>query len=272
MADFGKLNFNISLKPTTAFPLDARCYFESLAEAEAAAQTAEEAGSTNTIYYFGQKLVVVTDDTATWYTIQPDKTLKADVSGSSSGGDMLKSTYDTNNDGKVDHADTAANALMFGGQLPSYYAKASELGGYIPTSVKGQANGVASLDADSKLPESQLPDHKHGQGDINGLEKAISDMTEIANGKCDCYVFDTETALDTALAEYVAFVTNGTAMSDTNLLKEATLKTGDVFLIREVKVPDYWWDESTKSKQPLETTKVDLSVITNAEIDEILAT
>ena len=257
MADFGKLNFNISLKPTTAFPLDARCYFESLAEAEAAAQTAEEAGSTNTIYYFGQKLVVVTDDTATWYTIQPDKTLKAEGSGSSGGGDMLKSTYDTNNNGKVDHADTAANALKFGGQLPSYYAKATELGGYIPTSEKGQANGVASLGADSKLPESQLPDHKHGQGDINGLEKAISDMTEIANGKCRAYVFNTVDDLDNWL---------------TNEENTVNLITGDVFLIRAVDVPDYWWDGETGTKQILETTKVDLTAITNAEIDAILAT
>lgn len=81
MSDFGKLDFNISLKPTSAFPLDARCYFESLEAAEAAAATAEEAGSSNTIYYYGQKLVVVDGDTATWYTIQPDNTLKVDGTG-----------------------------------------------------------------------------------------------------------------------------------------------------------------------------------------------
>lgn len=81
MSDFGKLDFNISLKPTSAFPLDARCYFESYDDALAAATTAEEAGSTNTIYYYGQKLVVVDGGTSTWYTIQPDKTLKVDGSG-----------------------------------------------------------------------------------------------------------------------------------------------------------------------------------------------
>jgi glycerophosphoryl diester phosphodiesterase len=81
MSDFGKLNFNISLNPTSAFPLDARCYFESLEAAEAAAATAEEAGGTNSIYYYGQKLVVVDDSSATWYTIQPDKTLKVDGTG-----------------------------------------------------------------------------------------------------------------------------------------------------------------------------------------------
>lgn len=257
MADFGKLNFNISLKPTSAFPLDARCYFESLADAEAAAATAEEAGSTNTIYYYGQKLVVVANGVATWYTIQPDKTLKKDGSGdeNTNSGDMLKSVYDTNNNGKVDHADTAANALKLGGQSPSYYAKATDLDGYVPTSAKGQANGAASLGADGKLPESQLPTHKHEQSDINGLEDAISDMTEIAQGKCACYVFDTVADLDTWLG---------------NNENTAKLKTGDVFLIRAVNVPDYWWDGNTSTKQILETTKVDLSTISNAEIDTIV--
>jgi hypothetical protein len=78
MADFGKLNYSVSLKPTSAFPLDARCYFESLAEAQVAASKAEEVGSTNTVYYYGQKLCVVAEGVATWYTIQPDKTLKVD--------------------------------------------------------------------------------------------------------------------------------------------------------------------------------------------------
>lgn len=86
MADFGKLNFSVAFNPTSAFPLDARCYFTSLADAQAAAAKAEDAGSTNTVYYIGQKLLVVVDNTATWYTIQPDKTLKAEGTGDGSGG------------------------------------------------------------------------------------------------------------------------------------------------------------------------------------------
>ena len=240
MANFGKLDFNISLKPTSAFPLDARCYFESLEDAEAAAATAEEAGSTNTIYYYGQKLVVVANGVATWYTVQPDKTLKKDGSGDENvnSGDMLKSVYDTDNNGKIDKADKADDADKLGGQSPSYYAKADDLKGYVSTSA---------------------------------LADAVEDMTEIASGKCACYVFDTVDALDSALTEYVAYISNGTAMAETNILKNATLKTGDVFLIRAVDVPDYWWDESTKKKQILETTKVDLSTISNAEIDTIVA-
>ena len=54
----------------------ARSYFDSLSEAQAAAATAEEVGSSNSVYYIGQTLVVVENGAATPYTIQPDKTLK----------------------------------------------------------------------------------------------------------------------------------------------------------------------------------------------------
>lgn len=86
MADFGKLNFSTAFNPTSAFPLDARCYFTSYALAEAAAAKAENVGSTNTVYYVGQKLLVDDGATAKWYTIQPNKTLLEDGTGGSSGG------------------------------------------------------------------------------------------------------------------------------------------------------------------------------------------
>lgn len=86
MAEFGKLNFSTSFNPTSAFPLDARCYFDSLALAKAAAATAEEAGSSNTVYYYGMKLVVDDGSSVKWYTIQRDRTLLEDGTGGSSGG------------------------------------------------------------------------------------------------------------------------------------------------------------------------------------------
>ena len=80
MSDFGKLNFSVALNPTSAFPLDARCYFNSLALAKAAAATAESVGSTDTVYYYGMKLMVDLLDGTTpkWYTIQADRTVKED--------------------------------------------------------------------------------------------------------------------------------------------------------------------------------------------------
>lgn len=73
--DFGKLNFSISLNPTSAFPIDARSYFESLTAATAAAASAKPAGSAESVYYYGQQIVVVENTKAKFYIIQPDNTL-----------------------------------------------------------------------------------------------------------------------------------------------------------------------------------------------------
>lgn len=85
MAEFGTLNFSVAFNPTSAFPLDARSFFSSLAAAEAAAKTAKEVGSTDTVYYYGMPLVVVENNVATMYQIQPDNTLKAIGSGTNGG-------------------------------------------------------------------------------------------------------------------------------------------------------------------------------------------
>lgn len=76
-----------------------------------------------------------------------------------------------------------------------------------------------------------------------GIYSANENILAVANGKCKAYVFDTVPDLDTWLE---------------NESNTKDLKTGDVFLIRAVDVPDYWWDGSTNTKQILETTKVNL--------------
>jgi hypothetical protein len=67
--NFGKNNRSVAFNPTSAFPLDARSYFESYDAAVAAALTAREAGSTDSVYYYGQTLVVVENNISTLYTI-----------------------------------------------------------------------------------------------------------------------------------------------------------------------------------------------------------
>lgn len=69
-------------------------------------------------------------------------------------------------------------------------------------------------------------------------------VAEVAAGKCNAYTFGTVAELD----EWLSVDENTT-----------NLNNGDVFYIREVGVPDYWWDKDTQSKQILETTKVDLT-------------
>lgn len=73
---FGTLDFAVAFNRQTAFPLDAKSYFESLELAQTAAASAQEAGSSETTYYYGQTIAVVENSKATLYVIQPDKTLK----------------------------------------------------------------------------------------------------------------------------------------------------------------------------------------------------
>lgn len=73
---FGTLDFAVAFNRQTAFPLDAKSYFESLEAAQIAAASAQEAGSSETTYYYGQQIAVVESGKATLYVIQPDKTLK----------------------------------------------------------------------------------------------------------------------------------------------------------------------------------------------------
>lgn len=96
--DFGKLDFAVAFNRQTAFPLDAKSYFESLESAQAAAQSAEAAGSKTTTYYFGQQIAVVESGVATLYIIQPDKTLK-EVGGKI---DVNENIFEKTAEGKLD--------------------------------------------------------------------------------------------------------------------------------------------------------------------------
>ena len=82
------------LTETDVFELiDKRCCFNSFALAKAAAATAEEVGSTNTVYYYGMKLMVDDGSTVKWYTIQRDRSLLEDGTGGSSSG----TSFETDN-------------------------------------------------------------------------------------------------------------------------------------------------------------------------------
>lgn len=94
--DFGKGNRSIAFDPTSAFPLDTRSYFESLAAAEEAAASAKPAGDTTSVYYFGQTLTVIENGTAKFYIIQTDGTLKelGGGTGGSSTDEKVKQAFD----------------------------------------------------------------------------------------------------------------------------------------------------------------------------------
>lgn len=137
MADFGKLNFAVSFNPQTAFPLDARYYFDSLSAAEAAAATAVEVGSSNGTYFYGENVCVVTESSADLYIIQPDKTLKE--VGSAVLGD----------DKSIEIVDGKVTLKGFGsataGQQPRINAAGTAIEWYTPdtSTVSGLADTVA---------------------------------------------------------------------------------------------------------------------------------
>lgn len=140
--EFGKLDFAVSFNRLTAFPLDAKSYFESYAAAEAAAKTAQAAGSTETTYYFGQTVVVVEGTEANLYQIQPDGTL------SSVGGDIAinSSVFETDEDGSLNlygFADAVAGAQLVKGAD-------GNLSWVLPdeTTVEGLGTAVETLKSD----------------------------------------------------------------------------------------------------------------------------
>ena len=114
--DFGKLNFSVSFNPTSAFPLDARSYFESYADAVAAAAKAVPAGSTDAVYYYGQTLVVVENSKASFYIIQPNNTLSG-IEGASGDSSITVNEnlfeYDVEGNLSLKGFDTAALGSVF---------------------------------------------------------------------------------------------------------------------------------------------------------------
>ena len=152
MADFGKLNFAVAFNPQTAFPLDARYYFDSLTAAQAAAAEAVEVGSSDGVYFFGEEVCVVADGVATLYIIQPDNTLK--TVGSEVLGD----------DKSIEIVDGKVALKGFGsataGQQPRINAAGNAIEWYTPdtSTVSGLSETVAGHTTDISNLQSNKAD------------------------------------------------------------------------------------------------------------------
>ena len=175
MIDFGKLDFAVSFSPLTAFPLDARYYFESLASANLAAQSAVEVGSSDGKYFFGENIVVVENDEAKMYIIQPDRSLKE------VGGNILinEKVFLKDSNGKLDlvgFADAVAGAQLTKGEDGNLKWVKPDT-----TTVEGLSTAVESLkttvgDADSGLVKD-VNDLKTAVGGADsGLVKDVADL------------------------------------------------------------------------------------------------
>lgn len=181
MIDFGKLDFAVSFSPLTAFPLDARYYFESLASANLAAQSAVEVGSSDGRYFFGENIVVVENGEAKMYIIQPDKSLKE------VGGNILinEKVFLKDTDGKLDlvgFADAVAGAQLTKGEDGNLKWVKPDT-----TIVEGLSTAVESLqtivgNSDSGLVKD-VADLKTAVGGVDsGLTKRVADLeTSVAD-------------------------------------------------------------------------------------------
>lgn len=169
--NFGTLDFAVAFNRQTAFPLDAKSYFESLELATAAAASAQEAGSSETTYYYGQTIAVVADSKATLYVIQPDKTLK-EVGGNIA---INENVFAKDEDG-------ALNLLGFADAVAGAQAVKSSDGKISwvkpdATTVEGLQTAVASLQATVGNENSglvkQVAENKAAIDTLNG-DKTVS--------------------------------------------------------------------------------------------------
>ena len=167
------LDFAVAFHPTTAYPLDSRTMFGSKAAAEAAAATAENAGSSNTVYYFGQTLTVFENDVATQYVIQGDKTLKE--VGSAPAGDGKSIVFDeTTKTLKLYGFDAAAEGQQLriqNGKLQWFTPDTSTVEGLSAT-VAGHSSDIGDLKDRMGAAES----------DIDGVQTAITTLNGTGNG------------------------------------------------------------------------------------------
>ncbi len=248
------LNFNAiqraaAFAPATAFPLDARSYFESYDLAVAAAATAAEPGTdaaSNTVYYFGETLVVNEGGKATLYIIQPDGTLKevgavpvgdgksievvnGQIKLKGFGGGYYQ--YNTNyvpgstEEGKKDQYIFVEEGFKAGLQ-PQVVAKASGEGFEIawyepnPTTVEGLQAQITALDGSVNNLTSKV-DTKANASDVaatvSGLQASISaNVSAIAANASAIAVHSSSIAANAS-----AIASNAKAISDNKLAADA---------------------------------------------------
>lgn len=199
--NFGTLDFAVAFNRQTAFPLDAKSYFESLELATAAAASAQEAGSSETTYYYGQTIAVVADSKATLYVIQPDKTLK-EVGGNIA---INENVFVKGSDGTLDLLGFA-NAAG-GAQLVK--TEDGKISWVKPdtTTVEGLSTAIESLKTvvgdDTKGLVKQVAENKAAIDTLNG-DKTVSGSVAYQIAQI---VSDAPEAYDT-LKEIATWITN----------------------------------------------------------------
>lgn len=225
--DFGVLDFAVGINRLTAFPLDPKSYFESYDAAVAAAATAEPAGSTNTVYYYGNPVVVVENGKAKIYQIQPDKTL----SGVGEEIVINENVFTKDAEGKLSlygFATAVAGAqLTVGTDGKLSWVKPDT------TTVDGLSTKVAALETNignlqTEIGKKANSEDVYNKTDIDGRLTTVAEEIAKKANAADVYTKDeTDLAIDAAVAgashltrqivtaqELAAFIANPATASD----------------------------------------------------------
>ena len=225
--DFGVLDFAVGINRLTAFPLDPKSYFESYDAAVAAAATAEPAGSTNTVYYYGNPVVVVENGKAKIYQIQPDKTL----SGVGEEIVINENVFTKDAEGKLSlygfATATAGAQLTVGADGKLSWVKPDT------TTVDGLSTKVATLETNignlqTEISKKANSEDVYNKTDIDGRLTTVTEEIAKKANAADVYTKDeADLAIDAAVAgashltrqivtaeELAAFIADPTTAAD----------------------------------------------------------
>lgn len=166
-------------------------------------------------------------------------------------GDMLKSTYDVNGDGVVDDAE------KLGGQLPAYYAKASDL--------EAAQGAIDAIEADylKAADKSALQTNIDGvSGRVTANENAIATLNGTGAGSVS-------KAIDDAFNEFSTRVSDDAVVNTYKELIDYAAEHGSEFteLVGEV-------DANASAIEALQAdhyNSTNMVEVTDSEIDDILA-
>lgn len=217
IANLPKLNFSVPFAMTAALPVEYNAYFSTLADATAAAAQAEAPGSSNTVYYFGQKIVVVGDTECKLYIIQPDKTLKE--AGGVPLGDGASITV--GEDGKIavkGVAEASANQqprikIVDGAKTIEWYTPDNSTVAGLQQTVGQHTTEIDGLKTRMDTAESDIDTN------TTNIETNTSDITKITDGTtvvgkaskdAEGNVINTTYATKTALTDGLAAKANST--------------------------------------------------------------
>lgn len=143
------------------------------------------------------------------------------------------------------------------------------INGIILTGNKTTAQlGIVSEESDPTVPsyvknitEQNITDWNN-KATTTYVDEEVNDIREVAEGKTKSFTIATLTDLGTLLGIDTSVVADEYTITTTTITykdKSVVLKQGDLFLIVDTSVPDYWVSVDDMKLYKMETTKVDLT-------------